>query len=449
MSQLQVSLHRAARRVTGLRVLSGAKSGLRQFGQHNGGNVAIMAAILMPASAIAVGAAVVFSGASAGRTSMQAALDSAVLAGVAASDVPAVQISTATNVFNSNLSGYALSSLSGIQPSFTVSDKTLSGQATASMPNPFGKVVGGETLALSVKAAAIRQQDSICVLGLNGMDNGSFDINGSSAQFNADCIVQANSASRSGMTMEGHPTAKAKKFGVTGGHKGDNFSPAPADGSDKIADPYAALPFPYMEDCAGGKGGGMTKIKNNAKLKPGTYCDGIHIFGDNTEVTLEPGIYVMRDGPFWVDASSVVTGDGVMLAFTGKGSTLQIWGNSVVKLTSPTSGTYKNMQFLQDPNDTNTRGLWASIGGSAGGNPSDGGDTGGAAKLSYDGVAYFPTQNFWVFGAAVLEANSATVAIVADKIWTQGHAKVTLSAKDTRNLGLTGPKSTIGARLIN
>src|SRR2546423_1640781 len=123
MSQLQVSLHRPARRVTGVRVLSGAKSALRQFGRHSGGNVAIMAALLMPASAIAVGAAVVFSGASSGRTSMQAALDSAVLAGVGTSDVPAEQISTATNVVNSNLSNYALSSLSAIKPSFTVSDK--------------------------------------------------------------------------------------------------------------------------------------------------------------------------------------------------------------------------------------------------------------------------------------------------------------------------------------
>lgn len=309
--------------------------------------------------------------------------------------------------------------------------------------------MGGDTVPVSVKAAATRQQAPICVLGLNGLEHGAFDINGSSAQFNADCIVQANSASRSGMSMEGHPDAKAKKFGVTGGHKGDNFSPPPADGSEKIADPYASLPFPFMDDCPAGKGPGMTKIKTSTKLKPGTYCDGIHIFGDKTEVTLEPGIYVMRNGPFWVDASSVVNGDGVMLAFTGKGATLQIWGNSVVNLTSPTSGPYKNMQFLQDSSDSSTRGLWASIGGSAGGNPADGGNTGGAAKLSYDGVAYFPTQNFWVFGAAVLKANSPTVAIVADKIWTQGHANVTVTANDTRNLGLTGPKANIGVKLIN
>lgn len=425
------------------------KSGLSQFARDTHGNVAILTAIVMPASAIAIGSVMVYTGASASRTGMQSALDSAVLAGVTASDVPEVQISTATQVFNSNLKGYALSALSGVKPSFSVSDKTLSGEASASMENPFGKLVGAETVSLGVRAAATRQLAAVCVLGLNGMDNGAFDINGSSAEFNADCIVQANSTSRSGLSMEGRPNAKAKKFGVSGGHKGDGFSPPPSDGAEKVDDPYASLPFPPMDDCPQGKGPGMLKINTDTTLKPGTYCEGIHVFGNGTQVTLQPGIYVMRDGPFWIDASSQVMGEGVMLAFTGKGSTLQIWGNAVVNLTSPMAGTYKNMQFFQDPNDDNTRGLWASIGGSAGGNPADGGDTGGAAKLSYDGVAYFPTQNFWVFGAAVMKANSPTVAIVADKIWTQGHANVTITSTDTRNLGLTaGPKATIGVRLI-
>jgi Flp pilus assembly protein TadG len=133
MSQVQTSSRSAAFGFWGVRGLGEAKSGLQRFGSHSGGNVAIIAALLMPASAVAVAAAVVFSGASASRTSMQAALDSAVLAGVTASDLAAEQISTASNAFKSNLSGYALSSLSGIRPTFTVSDKTLAGEASASM----------------------------------------------------------------------------------------------------------------------------------------------------------------------------------------------------------------------------------------------------------------------------------------------------------------------------
>jgi hypothetical protein len=97
-----------------------------------------------------------------------------------------------------------------------------------------------------------------------------------------------------------------------------------------------------------------------------------------------------------------------------------------------------NMQFMQDNADINTHGLWASIGGSNGSN----------AKLQYDGVAYFPTQNFWAFGNAVVSANSPSLAIVADKVWTQGSAAVNVTNNNTRNLAVTAPATTYGARLI-
>ena len=232
------------------------------------------------------------------------------------------------------------------------------------------------------------------------------------------------------------PTAKATRFGVRGGHKGDGFYPPPADGSAKMDDPYASLPFPAYDDCPNGKGINMTDIKNNRRLKPGTYCYGIHVYG-GAQVTMEPGVYVMWNGPFWVNGGATVTGDQVTIAFTGKGSTLQVWGNSSVNLTSPTSGTYMNMQFMQDWNDTQTRNLWASVGGS------DGNDTGDGSKLSYDGVAYFPTQNFWMFGNSIVNANSPSMAIVADKIWTQGSADVKITNLNPRNLPVTNVPSII------
>src|SRR5262245_36784689 len=182
---------------------------------------------------------------------MQSALDAAVLAGVAASDVSSVQISTASDVFKSNLNKFALASAKDIASTFTVSNAILSGEATGSVTNAFDGVIGIKTIAAKVNAAATKKTISVCVLGLNGQDKGSFDINGSKAKFTAECAVQANSTDNSGMTMEGSPTAKAKKFGVTGGHKGDGFYPVPSDGSPKVNDPYASMPFPSHEDCSG------------------------------------------------------------------------------------------------------------------------------------------------------------------------------------------------------
>jgi Flp pilus assembly protein TadG len=426
-------------------LFNSATSVFARFRSNESGNLAIIAAITLPVTVGAVGVAVTYSSVNAVRSNMQAALDAAVLAGAIALDTAGASDPTtaANDAFTGDVNKYTSTEAKNVAAAFTVTDPTVSGTASASVGNPFGGLIGPKTILVTVKAAATKLSTPICVLGLNGLENGSFDINGSKATFTATCAVQANTDSKSGMTSEGQPTAKAKKFGVFGGHKGDAFSPTPVDGSSQVADPYASTPFPSSTDCTGkynGNGKGL-EINYDTTLSPGTYCGGIHAYA-GAHVTLQPGVYVMSDGPFWTDGSASVTGDQVMIAMTGTGAALQIWGDSNVSLTSPTSGTYMNMQFMQNPNDANSRGLWDSIGGSSGGQ-------GGNAKLSYDGVAYVPSQNWWVFGNAVLNANSPTMAIVADKIWTQGSAYVSITNQNPRNLPVgPPPQTTYGAKLI-
>jgi hypothetical protein len=402
------------------------------------GNVAITAGILLPVVVGAVGAAVSFSTGAAVRTNMQTSLDAAVLAGITASD----PVKAAQNYFDNNVNNFARTSANEITASFAMNGDILSGAATGSVTNPFGGLIGSKIYPVGVKAAATRQKTPVCVLGLNGLDNGSFDINGGPV-FNADCAVQANSNSNSGMSQEGKSAVvKAKKFGVKGGHKTETYSPPPTDGSAAIKDPYASIPFPAYTACDTNAKG--MDIKDDATLSPGTYCGGISITGDSPKVTLQPGIYVMVNGPFWLKGGAIVTGDQVMIAFTGKDSSLYAWGNSSLKLTSPKSGPYMNMQFMADRDNADTKGTWVSIGGN------DPGKGDGAAKVSYDGVAYFPTQNFWVFGNAVLNANSPSMVVVADKIWTQGNATVNVTNNNPRSLPVPpAPTTAYGARLLN
>ena len=408
----------------------------RRFAADERGNVLITAGLAFPVLLAVAGAALSYSMGNANKSKLQGALDAAVLTGAAAGGSASDQQNAALQLFNQNIGGLAASTMEGtISSTFTSDGVIVSGQATGNMKNLFGGVVGSRTIAVSVSAAAKKVQIPICVLGLNNLDNGSFDINGQ-PQFNASCGVQANTTNASGMSQEGNAHVHAAKFAVSGGHKTTNYSPVPTDGAAKVPDPYASLPFPFADDCTSGstKGG---DIKDDTTLSPGTYCGGLHIFA-TAHVTLQPGIYVMSGGPFWTDGGATVTGDQVMIAFTGKGSTLEVWGNSSVNLTSPTSGTYKNMQFLQDASGSDTKGLWASVGGGSS----------ATAKLQFDGTAYFPTQNFWVYGSSVTNANSPGVAVVADKIWTQGNATFTITTEDRRNLGVTGPAMSSGVVLI-
>ncbi len=412
---------------------------VRRFRSDERGNMAIMAAIVIPAAVAAAGAAMSYSSSSSVRTDAQAALDSAVLAGAilpyTATDDERIAAAKAT--FAKNLSSYDRGTTTQIDASFTVANPggvvQVSGQAGGAVKNPFGGLVGSDTVQVGAGAVATKQLSApICVLGLNGMDNGAMDMNGT-PQFTAkDCATQANSNSRSGLTQEGKPVARAAQFGVSGGHKGDHFSPPPVDGVKPVPDPFASIPFPALSKCVPGSG----TIKKDDTLHPGTYCGGLHIDGSGIKVTLTPGVYIMKDGPLWVDSQATVTGNDVMIAFTGKDSTLRLWGGAAMQVTSPKTGTYANMQFMQDRMDLDSRGLWVSIG--------------GTANLQYDGTAYFPMQNIWIFGNSVVNGNSPTVAMVGDKVWLQGSAEVNITHDNPRNVKVSGsPQFQYGARLTN
>src|SRR6266851_2357617 len=75
----------------------------QRFRSNEEGNIIILGAIILPVAAGCVAAAVAYSNANNSRSSMQAALDSAVLAGVIASSTASEQITAAQNYFPNNV----------------------------------------------------------------------------------------------------------------------------------------------------------------------------------------------------------------------------------------------------------------------------------------------------------------------------------------------------------
>ena len=400
----------------------------------------------------ATGAAVDYSHGNQIRTSLQKALDSAVLA--AAIDGSPNWRTAALNSFNGNVNAKD----SAVRtPTFTLDKDIYSGSVSALTDTSFMGVVGitsltdrvlphlFPTLDPNVFESVLHDAIGIERPPPSGTGDLATDYNtlgdtGTNNYYDApNCAVQANSRSSKGMTQEGKPTANARKFGVSGGHSGGGFSPPPKDGSAAVADPYASIPFPAYEACDAKVGKGLVIQGGSTTLSPGTYCGGIRIKA-GASVTLQPGIYVMVDGSFWLDGGSSATGKEVVIAFTGDDATLRIWGDSTVDLTSPTSGTYKNFQFFQNPNDDKGRGAWVSIGGN--------GNTGDKSKATWDGMAYFPTQNFWVFGNTVVNINSPAMPLVAGQIWVQGNATLNVTNDNPRNVPVTPITTAGGARLI-
>ncbi len=82
-------------------------------------------------------------------------------------------------------------------------------------------------------------------------------------------------------------------------------------------------------------------------LRPGVYCGGIHI-GKNVEVRFDPGIYIIKDGPFIVEKKSSVHGEGVGFYFTGDDSRFEFEKNTAVNFTAPETGEMAGMLFMED-----------------------------------------------------------------------------------------------------
>jgi hypothetical protein len=142
----------------------------------------------------------------------------------------------------------------------------------------------------------------------------------------------------------------------------------------------------------------------------------------------------MKDGPLWLNSDANLDGQEVTIGFTGPGATIRMDGSAQASLTSPESGTYMNMQFMQEP-------------GTGGDDLAAGFD--GNNILSFDGAMYFPTQDIELGGGSIITANSPSYAMVADCIRVQDQSTVTVTHENSRELPVADAGHYLyGARLI-
>jgi hypothetical protein len=291
-------------------------------------------------------------------------------------------------------------------PVFDVETIYLVGDVEGKVYNPMRGMIGDAWLPVKVHAVATKQVSApVCVLGLDETQKATIDFNGQSRLTAPDCAVQANSDSGAGINQVGQPMLKSKATGVTGKATGTGYEPPPFEGTTRIEDPFADLPFPPSDPCP--EESKAEKIQNEKRtLSPGTYCGGLTLMA-GAEVTFKPRVYVFKDGPLWLISGAKAWGDDVLFAFTGTGSTLYMNGSS-------------EMQFFGDPamGEENPWGVGLV----------------GNITLEYDGTMYFPGQNIWFGGDSVVKANSPAYALVGDKIWFQDQSEVKITQENRRHL---------------
>lgn len=404
------------------------------------GSAAIMFAITAPAVIMVSGAASMYGFEVKTKSGLQAAIDSGVLAGTAlgASATEAQRIAAAIAAYEQNFRGNGTFVTDdsdywvegGNAPKFTANKWVVTGAAVANVRNPFSGVVGEEWLNVGSLASANKlQSDPVCLLGLNSNGAETIDMRGQSVIKADGCAVQTNSSDISGLNQQGSPSLSASMIGTTGGYTGTGYDPQPMKGTIPVEDPYKDVAFPSSSSCDYHN---KKVITGTVTLTPGVYCGGLTVHA-GASVTLKPGIYVMMDGPLWMNSTSQLNGQEVMIGFTGNKAAMSLEANSQINVTSPISGTYMNMQFMQEP-DTGGDNLEFSIL--------------GGSTLTYDGALYLPTQDLLVGGNSVIAASSPSYAMVAEKIRVQDQGVIDISYANMRDLEVASAGSFgYGARL--
>jgi RHS repeat-associated protein len=246
-----------------------------------------------------------------------------------------------------------------------------------------------------------------CIYALDSTAANALSISGAVTINAPSCGVVVDSSNSKAFSFSGAGSFIAKYFDVVGGYSTSGavtLSPKPTTGSASQADPLTFLVPPVGSSCT------YTNFKvttGSSTLNPGTYCNGITISGA-TNVTFNPGTYILMGGGLKVSGASVLKGSGVTFFLTkGLGynyGPLAVSGAVVATLSAPTSGPYYGILFYQDK----------SIGTGQAANTVT-----GSSSSSLSGVLYFPTTALTLSGAA---SAKDCLIVVADTISLTGAA---------------------------
>jgi hypothetical protein len=233
------------------------------------------------------------------------------------------------------------------------------------VPLSFGKLLNMPTVEVGVSSTAkLAGTTRLCLLSLAPLAAGAFRLEAASRVTATDCSLYSNSKDPGGIQAENSSVAKALSTCSAGGYTGSsfNFTPPPATGCPPLRDPLAdrlpppvegCLPLIKLVDSIVGQlvpvdtRYGANVVSKRATLRPGTYCGGLHLT-KGADVTLMPGVYVMKDGPLVVDQNSTLNGTGVGFYFTGLTTGLLFDQKSTINLTAPKDGPMAGLLLQED-----------------------------------------------------------------------------------------------------
>ncbi|NJO67683.1 MAG: hypothetical protein HC826_01770 [Rhodospirillales bacterium] len=170
-------------------------------------------------------------------------------------------------------------------------------------------------------------------------------------------------------------------------------TPEPKEFCPGQPDPLAAVAEPEFAGCDENK----KSVGASTTLSPGVYCGGLTIEKE-VAAELEPGVYIVKDGPLWVRDGAKMTGSDLMIFLEGKKAEIRFDSGATIELSAPLTGPYKGVLIFQD-RDTAILNSWNANAGSY-----------------MRGVLYMPSSKLKVDGENKLTPEKACAVIIANEI---------------------------------
>lgn len=315
-----------------------------------GGGVAVIFALVLPVLLVLVGSGIDFAQATIQRQRLQEIVDNSALAAareLGLADARRENVSAAVEAMVKNMlaingSGGGLQALSVSVASEPLEVTVRARQLTRSY---FGAAFGLMSVEFEVVSVArVVGRPNICVLGLDPQASGTIDLQRQARVTGQNCAVSSNSRHANGIRSKNNASLTASFICSAGGRDGGpgNFQPTPMTDCPTFDDPLASRPEPDVGACVGGSASAAT----STTLRPGTYCGGL-VVKTGADVTLDPGVYVIKDGPLVVEDGARLSGQGVGFLLTGTGARVLFSRGSSIDLAAATGGSMAGLLLFE------------------------------------------------------------------------------------------------------
>jgi hypothetical protein len=271
--------------------------------RDSSGGVAILMALGLPVLMGAAGAALDLSRWQNEKSRAQSAADSAALATVREMSA----IGSDPKRLNAVAEQIAKSNIGSLADRIRVTSSMPQGSQNAlqvvieltSKPG-ISKLLGIGEATISVSSTArLVGSTRICMIALDPTKGKTIEVSKQAKVTAPQCSVFANSTNKQALSAKDTSLLTAHVICSSGGIEGSsfNFNPAPKVDCPPIPDPLAGRPAPVSSHCDHND---RVVDSGSVVLKPGVYCKGLKIT-KNAKVTLDPGVYIIKDGKLIVD----------------------------------------------------------------------------------------------------------------------------------------------------